>query len=154
MSSSLTLLVIALVIISLIVLPFTPIINISILPILVAHHRLVKATLHSSLLLRCAILLVATSIILPSAHVLISIVASATIISRVLAVVPLVLLTLMYVMIGAYVRTAMSASMIVASVPTAGVLLHRLVHHLLLLILVTPMLLGIIIFAALVGIIA
>ena len=152
-SSSLTLLVISLVIVSLIILPFTPVIDISILPILVAHHRLVEAALQSSLLLRWAVLRVATSVTLSCAHVLISIVASATIISRVLAIAPLVWLTLMHVMIGAYVRTAMSASMIVASVPTAGVLLHRLVHHLRLLSLATSMLFGIIIFAALIRVI-
>ena len=152
-SSPLTLLVISLVIVSLIILPFTPVIDISILPILVAHHRLVEAALQSSLLLRWAVLRVATSVTLSCAHVLISIVASATIISRVLAIAPLVWLTLMHVMIGAYVRTAMSASMIVASVPTAGVLLHRLVHHLRLLSLATSMLFGIIIFAALIRVI-
>ena len=86
---------------------------------------------------------------------LIPIGASTTVISRVLAVAPLVLLTLMHVMTGAYVRTAMSASMIVASMPTAGVLLHRLVHHLLLLILVISLLFRIIVvFAALIRIIS
>jgi hypothetical protein len=85
---------------------------------------------------------------------LIAIVASTTIISRVLAIASLAL-TLMHVMIGAYVRTAMGASMIVASVPTAGVLLHRLVHHLLLLllVLVIPVLFAVIAFTALIRII-
>ena len=151
-SSPLTLLVISLVIVSLIILPFTPIIDISILPILVAHHRLVKAALHGRLLLRRSILLVASTVTLSSTHMLIPIVASTTIISRVLAIASLAL-TLMHVMIGAYVRTAMGASMIVASVPTAGVLLHRLVHHLRLLSLATSMLFGIIIFAALIRVI-
>ena len=153
-SSSLTLLVISLVIVSLIILPFTPIIDISILPILVAHHRLVKAALHGRLLLRRSILLVASTVTLSSTHMLIAIVASTTIISRVLAIASLAL-TLMHVMIGAYVRTAMGASMIVASVPTAGVLLHRLVHHLLLLllVLVIPVLFAVIAFTALIRII-
>ena len=152
-SSPLTLLVISLVIVSLIILPFTPIIDISILPILVAHHRLVKAALHGRLLLRRSILLVASTVTLSSTHMLIPIVASTTIISRVLAIASLAL-TLMHVMIGAYVRTAMGASMIVASVPTAGVLLHRLVHHLLLLlVLVIPVLFGVIAFTALIRII-